>query len=232
MSEFHEEVVGIIESSPHRDFINGSWYEKQYIEGSYRTMYVDDIEGPDHVQQEYRYHVDLTAAILGFDNDATILDIGAGVGRQMRAFKERGFPNIWGIDISETAVKASREENNILGSLYAMPFEDKQFDIVFSQAVFEHIAPELEMLAIKECLRVGKIQVHYMCPEKGIDPSHINSIPIEDWIYKWRTLTRDLVVGVSNPLVPVYPLMVVIPQNMVKHPMALVLTEKMSVALL
>lgn len=232
MGEVQETVDTIIKNSPYREFIEGTWYEKQYIEGDYRTMYIDDIDGPVQNQQEYLYYVDFTAAVLGFDNDAKILDVGAGVGRQMRAFKKRGYQNIWGIDISGTAVRASKEENNILGSFYSMPFEDKEFDVVFSQAVFEHVSPELELLAIKECLRVGKVQAHYMCLEKGTDPSHINAIPIEDWIHKWRTMTLDLVVGIHNPLIPIYPLMVVVPQGMVAQPLALALTEKMSVALL
>lgn len=98
--------------------------------------------------------VDLIKKLV--DADATILEIGCNVGRNLNYLYEAGFSNLEAIEISEPAVQKLRETYPEMArdiKIHNMPVEDiikqlesSRYDIVFTMAVLEHIHSESEWI--------------------------------------------------------------------------------------
>ena len=89
------------------------------------------------------------------------LDLGCGLGRHSMLFGRNGF-NVSSIDISEEAVKQTREwaESEGLkfdykiGDMLKLPYEDNQFDCIYCLNVISHTDTEGVKKAIKELERI------------------------------------------------------------------------------
>ena len=108
------------------------------------------------------------AAFYDLKQDVKILDIGCGKGYLLFDFlKILPKAEIFGIDISEYAIKNSKEEiksNLIVGDAANLPYEDNYFDLVISINTLHCLeAPHLYK-ALKEMERVGKDK-KYLCVE-------------------------------------------------------------------
>lgn len=95
--------------------------------------------------------------------NATVLDQGCGGGRYTTAWKLLGAKNAVGIDFSEIGISDAKSRvelagikniDFVKGSVLNMPFNDKVFDIVFSNGVLHHT--EDWKKGISEQLRVLK----------------------------------------------------------------------------
>ena len=91
-----------------------------------------------------------------------VLDFGCGWGRITRYFTRDVQPeNLWGIDISETAIEACRETNRWArfeqnSPLPPAPFEDETFDLIYAYAVFSHLSEASHLAWLQEFERVLK----------------------------------------------------------------------------
>lgn len=94
-----------------------------------------------------------------------ILDVGVGLGRHSIFFAQKGF-NVSGIDISEYAVNRLKEisdKNNLnidvrQANMLKLPFDDNNFDAVFSYNVIYHTDTkgfDIVLSEIKRVLRSG-----------------------------------------------------------------------------
>jgi SAM-dependent methyltransferase len=97
-----------------------------------------------------------------------ILDIGCGKGYLLYDFS-KVLPNseIYGIDISEYAIKNSKEEVHDylqIGNATKLPWDDNYFDLVYSLNTFHNLYNYELNLALREMERVGK-QNKYICVE-------------------------------------------------------------------
>lgn len=79
------------------------------------------------------------------NKDAKILDVGCNSGCLLRVLEKQGFTNLTGIDLSSGDLAVARELCDKDIKLYkadAFDFlngKEKQFDMIYSRAVFEHI---------------------------------------------------------------------------------------------
>lgn len=91
--------------------------------------------------------------------DAKILEIGTSVGNQLIHLKKLGFTNLYGIDFQQRSVDMLHKREDSLNVIQAdvldLPFKDNYFDLVFTNYVLIHIAPNLINQAIKEIIRVS-----------------------------------------------------------------------------
>jgi len=97
-----------------------------------------------------------------------ILDIGCGKGYLLYDFT-KVLPNseIYGIDISEYAIRNSKEEIKTrlqIGNATKLPWPDNYFDLVYSLNTFHNLHNYNLDLALREMQRVSK-QFQYICVE-------------------------------------------------------------------
>lgn len=96
-----------------------------------------------------------------FQESLSILDMGCGEGTRLNTLSKNTnhkIKKLFGIDENSTAINMAKrkypEINFIKGDLVKLPFNDNEFDLLYSSYVFEHlIKPEI---VIKEAIRVLK----------------------------------------------------------------------------
>lgn len=89
--------------------------------------------------------------------DFKILDVGCGGGYLMRFLEKRGFKEIHGIDISDSAIaicKKNGTKNVIVADCIKTRFEDNAFDIITAVDILEHV--KNEKAALNEWKRILK----------------------------------------------------------------------------
>jgi ubiquinone/menaquinone biosynthesis C-methylase UbiE len=211
-------------------YISGEWYDDQYsTPGSrYHDCYVKDEEPIIYAKQCNWYYSYLIAAALGVRPNAKILDLGSGVGMFIQSWIDNGFTNIQGIEISKEAIKHSKIPERLThGSVEDMSmFKDKEFDLVFSSAFFEHVDESILEQSIKECHRIGKKQAHLIdLPGKvhpeGVDtdPSHITMIPMSEWLNLFMKHTDQMVMKIDDLIAGEYPIVAVLDNNDMHYPL-------------
>ena len=199
-------------------FIDGSWYDQEYLEGWYRQLYITT-PIPQWAKECKAYYINRILMYLDLPLSAKILDLGAGVGQGMRAWQERGFQNVHGIEISQIAVVHSGIYTLRQGTVQNMPYKDKEFDLVFSSALLEHIDESILEDVLKECFRVGVMQAHTLCLDKGTDPSHINMKSKQEWLEAFQGHTKDLVFVGADELLLTGPILVVVSKERLTYPL-------------
>ena len=126
---------------------DGSNLPQDYLEGKARSQFLVEI-------------------IKRYANpDAKILEIGCNVGRNLNYLFLAGFRNLEGIEISEKAVQLFKESYPEMASrikIYNVPveeiikeFRDREFDIIFTMAVLQHIHTDSEWI-FPEMVRITK----------------------------------------------------------------------------
>ncbi len=93
------------------------------------------------------------------------LDFGCGDGNSS-VFIRKHFPNasIFGVDVSETSINLALKKNitNAIFKVFdglKLPFEDEEFDFVFTSMVFHHIEHKLHGDVLKEIQRGRTLQI-------------------------------------------------------------------------
>jgi SAM-dependent methyltransferase len=83
-----------------------------------------------------------------------VLIPGIGYGRNAKVFMDSGM-NVTGIEISKTAIELSRESGMEIpifhGPVSDMPFENKQYDGIFSYALIHLLSEEERVKFIRDC---------------------------------------------------------------------------------
>lgn len=204
-----------------QQFINGTWFEEEYSRRWYKTKYIDEDE-PLWAKHYKDYYIGLMALYAGAKPDWRILDAGSGVGQAVNAWRRNGFDNIYGIEISETAVRHSLKYKMVCGAVQNLPYADKSFDLVSSFALLEHIDESIVNKVLKEFARVGRNQAHTIGMEAGSDPSHINIKSTAQWIvYIMNAIESDhyLTAALSDPLVNREPIFVAMLDKDITRPL-------------
>ena len=102
---------------------------------------------------------DIQYQFLKDSRECRILDIGCAGGHLMKMLQNRGFSDITGIDVSQNAVKKSRErgiEKVYLRDGTKTGFSNETFDVIVSGDVLEHIKDDKK--ALSEWKRILKKQ--------------------------------------------------------------------------
>ena len=99
---------------------------------------------------------------LDYDKNKRVLEVGAGDGSQTKLLKEY-FNEVVSIDIAP----ATNIQHIIIADVCDLPFEDKEFDIIFSSNVLEHVDDlEKAFSEMKRVLKDNGMMIHSM-------PSHV-----------------------------------------------------------
>lgn len=126
---------------------------------------------------------------------ARILDVGVGGGRERgRNFLEATYPypeqiTAVGMEDLEEFQKEFPRVKMVRADACDLPFKDHTFDVVFSNAVLEHVGDTArQQQFIRECLRVGnKVFIATPAREFPVDPHTL--IPFAHWLpMRWRNI--------------------------------------------
>ena len=149
------------------------WFDERT--SCHDTYYYEGYYGP-HL---WKYmHAKLKPYYSHFDSvpkDAKILDVGCATGHLLIGLSKFYFPEatLYGVDISEDMVKVATEKaerfstKNVsfqTGVAEKLPFNDNELDIVFCNAVIQHIPKERHKMVMKELFRIVK-PGGYLCIE-------------------------------------------------------------------
>lgn len=127
-----------------------------------------------------------------FLNPKTCLDIGCGRGSLVKALRKFGI-DAYGVEISEHALDLADptvKQYLKLGDITKLPYEDSQFDVVFTFDVLEHIERSKIKQAVNETIRISKKYVLHKIYTKenkwiswfhGKDHSHISVFSKRFW---------------------------------------------------
>jgi pseudaminic acid biosynthesis-associated methylase len=98
--------------------------------------------------------------IGSLNKSAKILEIGCNTGMQLAGLQRIGFEQLYGIEIQKYAVQRAKEFtqniNIIFGSGFDVPFKDNYFDVVCTNGVLIHIAPDDLPKLMAEMVRTSK----------------------------------------------------------------------------
>ena len=100
-------------------------------------------------------------SLVDLPKDASILEVGCNVGRNLNHLYEAGYTNLTGIELSERAVEILRRQFPQLADIRVGAAEDilptfDQFDLVFTMAVLVHIHPASEQAVFGELARIAR----------------------------------------------------------------------------
>jgi SAM-dependent methyltransferase len=86
---------------------------------------------------------------------STVIDVGAGPGRDTVAFHQDGF-DVTGVDLAPANVAAlcSQGPDGVTASLYALPFRTSSFEALWTMSTFVHVPHHRFDDAMVELLRV------------------------------------------------------------------------------
>lgn len=111
----------------------------------------------------------LNEEISGMPKNISILDVGCGTGRFLKALNKKGYKNITGIDSTQQMLNQARTQNKsklILGDLDKYDFGNKRFDLILFMDVLEHVTDPIKSLRKYQNLLTpkGKILITYPNP--------------------------------------------------------------------
>lgn len=127
--------------------------QTNFWQGDFGREYTDRCTVDDaawdqsYVEQFGKTKLEMNEAFLGsLPRDSKILEVGCNTGQQLRGFQRQGFQQLYGIELQAYAVEKAKSRTqhiNILqGSGFDLPFRDQYFDLVCTNGVLIHIAPQ------------------------------------------------------------------------------------------
>lgn len=171
---------------------------KQHGKNSYAEDYFEDnyalMRGGYSWEREKDVKEGLAKSIHDNFKPHTVLDIGCAKGFLVRALLALSI-DAYGCDISAYALdhsdNASRGRLTNCDVRDGLPYKDYEFDVVVSDAVFEHVEDEYIIPVFKDIYRVVKNYFVLFVPV-GLsmkntpwgDPTHVNYMPPGYWVHK------------------------------------------------
>jgi len=166
-----------------------------------REYFESDCQTRGYIHEGYRdFACHYKAAEIVYEyarkhNCKKVLEVGSGRGYVSRILKAKGL-DVTCLDISEHCYHTRVVENFVLWDMTQIPwpFKDKEFDLVFSCAVLEHIPEDKVNAVIKEMARVSSCGVHGISttsPPYDIDDTHQTIKPLEWWQSKFEENCPD-----------------------------------------
>ena len=148
----------------HKAAVLAKKFDFDYWDGDRRICY----GGYNYIEGRWEKVAKKLIEYYQLKNDAKILDIGCGKGYLLfDLMKLLPDLKLYGLDVSEYAVKNSKEEIKekiTVGNATNLPFEDDYFDLVISINTLHCLEAQDLYKALKEMERVGK-KDKYLCVE-------------------------------------------------------------------
>lgn len=139
----------------------------EFWSGEFGRNYTDrNTYSPERWDQFYLHHFGVTKLQMNADalgdlpKDARILEVGCNIGLQLLGLQRMGFTNLYGVELQQYAVEKAKSMTTgiqiIQGSGFDLPFKDGFFDLVCTNGVLIHIAPEDHAAFMGEIIRCSR----------------------------------------------------------------------------
>ena len=98
--------------------------------------------------------------LAGIPTGARILEVGCNIGNQLLLLQQLGYSNLHGVDVQTGALDIARSRAGdvdfVQASAFALPYNDKYFDLVYTSGVLIHISPRDIPAVLDEIHRCAK----------------------------------------------------------------------------
>jgi len=110
---------------------------------------------------------------------ARILDVGCGIGKHVKAFRELGY-FVVGIDQSKKAIEYARCLNPYHRHLYQIRIQEldfrNRFDLIHTCAVLQHSTHERKITILQKFREALKPKGYYLCAECTFTPETMKKV--------------------------------------------------------
>lgn len=159
------------------------------------------LAGSELVQRGRARRYELFARECSLATADSVLDVGSGSGKLLEHYNA-GRNRIVAIDVSNDAkvgLSCFPNVEFVRADATKMPFRDGEFDIVFSNSVVEHLAPDARRRYANEIRRVGE-RYFVQTPNRffPIEPHYM--LPLVQFLPKWLRSFMDVRLFYSEPI--------------------------------
>lgn len=171
-------------------------YDADYYKSS---NYADYLERADRYKKTAKELAGLLHSLNLIQKDSLIVDYGCAIGFLLEGFKELGYTNLLGLEISEWARTEAQKRGNIVwdsSNSDWVSWVRREIDLLISLDVFEHMTnqeiynllvfskPKVLLVRIPTSTDGGKT---FHLEVSRTDPTHINCKTKEQWIELFRS---------------------------------------------
>ena len=132
--------------------------------GRYFRDEIERSENPNYLRRKIEILLKEFGLVLSHKK---MLDFGCGAGASTLIFLRCGATNVTGVEVDATLLDIAKLRLNdffqngyqlvkieYINGKYSMPFSDGEFDIVWAQAIMEHVLPNQRKFVLRELWRV------------------------------------------------------------------------------
>lgn len=186
--------------------------------GRYFRDEIERSENPNYLKRKLEILLKEFVIVLSHKK---MLDFGCGAGASTLNFLRCGATNITGVDVDETLLDIANSRLNgffqkgyqlkkieYIDGKYSMPFSNGEFDIVWAQAILEHVIPDQRRFVLGELWRVlkkGGLLIIFGTPNRlWIKEFHtsnlffVNYLPLDLAIFVARHCSHRVPMGQSK----------------------------------
>lgn len=145
-----------------------------------------DYPGSENPESIKRYNFMYDSFLKDIDKTLTVLDFGCNQGGFLGFLSKKGFNNLIGVDLDDSAINYARLKygNSILfeSVSYLEKLEDGSIDLIIIDQVMEHIANPINL--INWLTRLLKINGHFVISVPNIlDYANYEAIPFQHFMF-------------------------------------------------
>jgi 2-polyprenyl-3-methyl-5-hydroxy-6-metoxy-1,4-benzoquinol methylase len=131
------------------------------------------------------------------NKNAKILDIGCGFGNLLKGFKDIGYNNLTGIDISEEQIAKAIELNsrinfNCIDLISYLKSENKKFDLITVFDVIEHLEKDEALEALKLIHDALNANGQLIIQTPNAESPWFGAVAFGDFTHEWFYTTSSL----------------------------------------
>jgi 2-polyprenyl-3-methyl-5-hydroxy-6-metoxy-1,4-benzoquinol methylase len=162
-----------------------------YTASYYTTSnYADYLERADRYKKTAYELTDLLRKLSLLNKDSKIVDYGCAIGFLLEGFKELGYSNLMGYEVSDWAILEGQARGNRVAKWDGQPKDGSPTDVLFALDVFEHmedrdienvlrlLSPKAMVVRIPSSVDGGQT---FALKVSQADPTHINCKTKEQW---------------------------------------------------
>lgn len=127
---------------------------------------------------------------LPSDKNCSILDIGCGFGNLLEAFKEAGYNNLTGIDISEEQILKAKELNSqinfsCIDLISFLKSSKKKYDLITAFDVIEHLEKEEAITTINLIFNALNDKGQLIIQTPNAESPWFGAVAYGDFTHEW-----------------------------------------------